>query len=157
MRACSVYGSWGFLSNWRVSFSIRWPLLLQSLGPRARASAVAAGRFGCPQARGIFPDTGSDPCPLDWQDIPNHLTAREVPQATHLKRGTFLVNFSSPRGCPQTPHFLRDRRQSSCSREKETLTLWLAVLQLQPGWQAGWDLAFCTVTQELCPEGQCLC
>ena len=32
-----------------------------------QASVVAAHRFSCPVARGIFPDQGSHPFPLHWQ------------------------------------------------------------------------------------------
>ena len=35
--------------------------------PGALASAVVAHRLSCPVARGIFPDQGSNPCPLNWQ------------------------------------------------------------------------------------------
>ena len=35
--------------------------------PGARASVVAASGLSCPSACGIFPDEGSNPCPLHWQ------------------------------------------------------------------------------------------
>ena len=31
------------------------------------ASEVLAHRLSCPQAGGLFPDQGSNPCPLHWQ------------------------------------------------------------------------------------------
>ena len=33
----------------------------------AQASVVVAHRLCCPTACGIFPDQGSNPCPLRWQ------------------------------------------------------------------------------------------
>ena len=35
--------------------------------PGALASAAVAHRLSCPVACGIFPDQGSNPCPLNWQ------------------------------------------------------------------------------------------
>ena len=32
-----------------------------------RSSVVVVNRLSCPKACGIFPDQGSDPCPLRWQ------------------------------------------------------------------------------------------
>ena len=34
------------------------------------ASVVVAYRLSCPMARGIFPDQGSNLCPLHWQADP---------------------------------------------------------------------------------------
>ena len=33
----------------------------------ALASVVVAHRLSCPMTSGIFPDQGSNPCPLHWQ------------------------------------------------------------------------------------------
>ena len=44
-----------------------WPLLLWSTGSRRAGSAVVAHRPSCSAACGIFPDQGSNPCPLHWQ------------------------------------------------------------------------------------------
>ena len=35
--------------------------------PYDMGSEVAAHRLSCSEACGIFPDQGSDPCPLHWQ------------------------------------------------------------------------------------------
>ena len=49
---------------WFVDFSLQWLLLLWSTGSRAQASVVEVPRFSCSAACGIFPDQGSDQCPL---------------------------------------------------------------------------------------------
>ena len=43
------------------------PLLLQSTGSRHAGSVVVAHGLSCSTACGIFPDQGSNPCPLHWQ------------------------------------------------------------------------------------------
>ena len=37
------------------------------MGSRLLGSVVVAHRLSCSAARGIFPDRGSNPCPLHWQ------------------------------------------------------------------------------------------
>ena len=59
-------------------FSLRWLLLLRSMGSRlfsccgaralgSRASVVMAHRLSCSVACGIFTDRGLNPCPLHWE------------------------------------------------------------------------------------------
>ena len=43
------------------------PLLLRSTGSRRAGSVIVAHRLSCSVACGIFPDQGSNPCPLHWQ------------------------------------------------------------------------------------------
>ena len=43
------------------------PLLLRSTGSRCAGSVIVAHRPSCSAACGIFPDQGSNPCPLHWQ------------------------------------------------------------------------------------------
>ena len=43
------------------------PLLLRSTGSRRAGSVVVEHRPSCSVACGIFPDQGSNPCPLHWQ------------------------------------------------------------------------------------------
>ena len=50
-----------------VGFSLWWLLLLQSTGSRHAGSVVVAHGLSCSVACGIFPDQGSNPCPLNWQ------------------------------------------------------------------------------------------
>ena len=50
-----------------VGFLLRWLLLLQSTGSRHVGSVVVVHRLSYSAACGIFPDQGSNPCPLHWQ------------------------------------------------------------------------------------------
>ena len=47
--------------------SLSRPLLLRSTGFRRAGSVVVAHGPSCSAACGIFPDQGSNPCPLHWQ------------------------------------------------------------------------------------------
>ena len=42
-------------------------LLLRSTGSRRAGSVIVAHGPSCSAAHGIFPDQGSNPCPLHWQ------------------------------------------------------------------------------------------
>ena len=44
-----------------------WPLLLRSTGSSRAGSAIVAHGPSRSAACGIFPDQGSNPCPLHWQ------------------------------------------------------------------------------------------
>ena len=46
-------------------------------GFRREGSVVVAGGPRCPAACGIFPDQGSNLCPLLWQTVRNHWTTGE--------------------------------------------------------------------------------
>ena len=59
--------SGGYSSLWCVHFSLRWLLLLWSMGSRRAGSVAAAHGLSCSAACGIFLDQGSNPCPLHWQ------------------------------------------------------------------------------------------
>ena len=61
-RAFSSCGEWGPLFT-----AVCRPLLLQSTGSRCAGSVVVAHGLSCSTACGIFPDQGSNPCPLHWQ------------------------------------------------------------------------------------------
>ena len=50
-----------------VGLSLSWPLLLWSTGSRHSGSVIVAHGPSCSVACGIFPDQGSNPCPLHWQ------------------------------------------------------------------------------------------
>ena len=73
---------WVFVSVWGLSLvvasgghsssrcagpSLSRPLLLWSTGSRRADSVVVAHGPSCSAACGIFPDQGSNPCPLHWQ------------------------------------------------------------------------------------------
>ena len=56
--------SGGHSSSRCVGLSLSWPLLLWSTGSRRADSIVVAHGPSCSVACGIFPDQGSNPCPL---------------------------------------------------------------------------------------------
>ena len=62
-----VVASGGHSSSRCAGLSLSWPLLLQSTGSRFAGSVVVAHGPSCSAACGIFPDQGSNPCPLHWQ------------------------------------------------------------------------------------------
>ena len=64
----SLVAASGVYSSLRCAgFSLWWLLLLRSTGSRHAGSVVVARRLSCSAACGIFPDQGSNPCPLHWQ------------------------------------------------------------------------------------------
>ena len=68
MRGLSLVVASGDHSSSRCAgLSLSWPLLLQSTGSRRAGSVVVAYGPSCSVACGIFPDQGSNPCPLHWQ------------------------------------------------------------------------------------------
>ena len=107
--------SGGHSSSRCTGLSLSRPLLFWSTGSRHAGSVVVAHGPSCSAACGIFPDQGSNPCPLHWQadsqplhhqgspplpgiePVPpavrarslNHWTAREIPIYTF-----FLIFFS---------------------------------------------------------------
>ena len=62
-----VVASGGHSSSWCAGLSLSRPLLLRSTGSRRAGSVVVAHGPRCSAACGIFPDHGSNPCPLHWQ------------------------------------------------------------------------------------------
>ena len=62
-----VAASGGHSSSQCAGLSLSWPLLLQSTGSRRAGSVIVAHGPSCSAACGIFPDQGSNPCPLHWQ------------------------------------------------------------------------------------------
>ena len=62
-----VAASGGHSSSWCAGLSLSRPLLLRSTGSRRAGSVVVAHGPSCFAACGIFPDQGSNPCPLHWQ------------------------------------------------------------------------------------------
>ena len=63
-----VVASGGNSSSWCTGLSLSRPLLLWSMGSRRTGSVVVAHGPSCSAACGIFPDQGSNPCPLHWQE-----------------------------------------------------------------------------------------
>ena len=62
-----VAASGGHASSRCVGLSLSQPLLLRSTGSRRAGSIIVAHGLSCSAACGIFPDQGSNPCPLHWQ------------------------------------------------------------------------------------------
>ena len=68
MRGLSLVAVSGGHSSPRCAgLSLSRPLLLRSTGSRRAGSVVVAHGPSCSAACGIFPDQGSNPCPLHWQ------------------------------------------------------------------------------------------
>ena len=68
VRGLSVVAASGGHSSSRCAgLSLSRPLLLRSTGSRRAGSAIVAHGPSPSVACGIFPDQGSNPCPLHWQ------------------------------------------------------------------------------------------
>ena len=68
VRGLSLVAASGDHSSSRCAgFSLSRPLLLRSTGSRRAGSVVVAHGPSCSAACGIFPDQGSNPCPLHCQ------------------------------------------------------------------------------------------
>ena len=61
-----VVASRGHSSSWCAGLSLSRPLLLRSTGSRRAGSVIAAHGPSRSAACGIFPDQGSNLCPLHW-------------------------------------------------------------------------------------------
>ena len=62
-----VVASGGHPSSRCAGLLLSRPLLLRSTGSRRAGSVIVAHGLSCSAACGIFPDQGSNPCPLHWQ------------------------------------------------------------------------------------------
>ena len=62
-----VAASGGHSSSRCTGLSLSRPLLLRSTGSRRAGLVAVAHGPSCPAACGIFPDQGSNPCPVYWQ------------------------------------------------------------------------------------------
>ena len=68
MRGLSLVAASGGHSSFRCAgLSLSRPLLLWSTGSRRAGSVFVAHGPSCSSVCGIFPDQGSNPCPLHWQ------------------------------------------------------------------------------------------
>ena len=91
---------WVFVSVWGLSLvaengghsslrcaglSLSQPLLLRSTGSRRAGSVIVAHEPSCSAACGIFPDQGSNPCPLHWQADSQPLRHQGSPRKHHNK------------------------------------------------------------------------
>ena len=80
-----VVASGGHSSSRCVGLSLSWPLLLRSTGSRRAGSVVVAHGPSCSATCGIFPDQGSNPCPLYWQADSQPLHHQGSPRCVFLK------------------------------------------------------------------------
>ena len=80
-----VVASGGHSSLRCTGLSLSRPLLLQSTGSRHAGSVVVAQGPSCSTACGIFPDQGSNPCPLHWQTDSHPLRHQGSPLSPLLK------------------------------------------------------------------------
>ena len=72
----------GHSSSRCVGLSLSWPLLLRSTGSRCAGSVIVAHGPICSVACGIFPDQGSNLCPLHWQADSQPLRHQGSPHLT---------------------------------------------------------------------------
>ena len=92
-RLSLVVASRGHSSSRCAGLSLSRPLLLWSTGSRGAGSVVVAHGPSCSTACGIFPDQGSNPCPLHWQADSQPLCHQGSPEKYLLNEGqiSYLV------------------------------------------------------------------
>ena len=89
MRGLSlVVASEGHSSSQCAGLSLSRPLLLRSTGSRHAGSVVVAHGPSCSAACGVFPNQGSNPCPLHWQADSQPLRHQGSPEAWSLNPWT---------------------------------------------------------------------
>ena len=86
-----VVASRGHSSSRCAGLSLSRPLLLRSTGSRRASSVVVAHGPSCSAACGIFPDQGSNPCPLHWQADSQPLRHQGSPQLS-LNSAVSMLN-----------------------------------------------------------------
>ena len=79
-----VAASGGHSSSRCAGLSLSGPLLLRSTGFKRAGSVVVAHGPSCSMACGIFPDQGSNPCPLHWQADSQPLRHQRSPKSCFL-------------------------------------------------------------------------
>ena len=88
-----VAASGGHSSSRCTGLSLSRPLLLWSTGSRRTGSVVVAHGPRCSAACGIFPDQGSNPCPLHWQADSQPLRHQGSPKLLLFKK-SFYYHFN---------------------------------------------------------------
>ena len=101
VRGLSPVAASGSHSSSRCAgLSLSRSLLLRSTGSRRAGSVVVAHGPSCSTACGIFPDQGSNPCPLHWQADSQPLRHQGSPSSSFLMLSlveeTRLSNLGSP-------------------------------------------------------------
>ena len=94
-----VAASGGHSSSRCAGLSLSQPLLLRSTGSRGAGSAIVAHGPSRAAACGIFPDQGSNPCPLHWQADSQPLRHQGSP------KGAWSLNHCTTRGVPKEINF----------------------------------------------------
>ena len=90
-----VAASGGHSSSRCAGLSKSRPLPLRSTGSRRAGSVIVAHGPSCSAACGIFPDQGSNPCPLHWQADSQPLRHQGSPHSyfSYSKSLTFPCEF----------------------------------------------------------------
>ena len=86
-----VVSSGGRSSSPCAGLSLSRPLLLQSTGSKRAGSVLVAHGPSCSAACGIFPDQGSNPCPLHWQADSQPLRHQGSPDCVHFYHYIFIL------------------------------------------------------------------
>ena len=81
-----VAASGGHSSSQCAGLSLSRPLLLRSTGSRRAGSVIVAHGPTCSAACGIFPDQGSNPCPLHWPADSQPLRHQGSPKLLFFKK-----------------------------------------------------------------------
>ena len=93
VRGLSLVGASGGHSSSRCAgLSPLWPPLLPSTSSRRAGSVVVAHGPSCSAACGIFPDQGSNPCPLHWQADSQPLRHQGSPSPLLLSYLSFCLS-----------------------------------------------------------------
>lgn len=100
-RPSLVAVSGGYSLFWCAGFSMRWPVLLQSTGSKHTGFGSCSvwvqaveHRLSCSAARGIFPELGSNPCPLHWQMDSYLLCHQGCPECIFMIRKDHILVYS---------------------------------------------------------------
>ena len=94
VRGLSLVAASGGQSSLRcVGLSLSRPLLLRSTGSRRAGSVIVAHGPSHSAARGIFPDQGSNPCPLHWQADSQPLHHQGSPVLVYFKVGLIIFTY----------------------------------------------------------------
>ena len=91
-----VAASGGHSSLRCAGLSLLRPLPLQSTGSRRAGSAVVAHGPSCSAVCGIFPDQGSNPCPLHWQADSQPLCHQGSPTLSLIKEARYIMEKRQP-------------------------------------------------------------
>ena len=98
-----VVASGGHSSSRCAGLSLSRHLLSRSTGSRRAGSVVVAHGPSCSAARGIFPDRGSNPCPLHWQANAQPLRHQGSPGVQFWSEWIFLPKSPGNNHCPYCP------------------------------------------------------